>query len=138
LTTVFAVEERAMSVSAKAVKIPGPGHPITIEPNARRIVVSFGGRIIADTKRALTLREAAIPPVQYIPREDVDMALLERTSQATYCPFKGDASYYSIRAVGRLSENAIWTYETPYEAVAAIKDHLAFYPSRVDSIEEKG
>jgi uncharacterized protein (DUF427 family) len=127
-----------MSVSAgKVKKIPGPGHPITIEPNTRRVVVSFGGRVIAGTKRALTLREAAIPPVQYIPREDVDMALLERTSHATYCPFKGDASYYSIRAGDRLSENAIWTYETPYEAVTAIKDHLAFYPSRVDSIEEQ-
>jgi uncharacterized protein (DUF427 family) len=127
-----------MSVSvAKAVKIPGPGHPITIEPNPNRIVVSFGGRAVAGSKRALTLREAAIPPVQYIPREDVDMALLERTSHATYCPFKGDASYYSIRTGDRFSENAIWTYEAPHEAVAAIKDHLAFYPSRVDNIEEQ-
>ena len=120
----------------KPIKIPGPDHPITIEPNTKRVVVMLGGKVIADTKAALTLREAAYPAVQYIPRKDVDMSLLERTDHASYCPFKGDASYYSIPSGGARSTNAIWTYETPYAAVAAIKEHVAFYPDRVDSIVE--
>jgi uncharacterized protein (DUF427 family) len=109
--------------AGKTVKVPGPDHPITIEPNPARIVVTLGGKVIADTREALTLREAAYPAVLYIPRKDVDMTLLERTAHATYCPYKGDCV------------NAVWTYEKPYAAVAAIKDHLAFYPDRVDSIE---
>ena len=98
--------------------------------------VLFNGRVIADTTRALTLREATLPPVQYIPREDADMSLLERTTHATHCPYKNDAAYYTIRASGRVSETAVWTYEDPYPGVAAIKNHLAFYPNRVDGIEE--
>ncbi len=120
----------------RVVKIPGPDHPITIEPNAHRIVVRLGDTVIADTTRALTLREASYPAVQYIPRGDVDMSLLERTAHSTYCPFKGDASYFSIPSGGERSANAIWTYEAPFEAVAQIKDHLAFYPDRIDAIEE--
>jgi uncharacterized protein (DUF427 family) len=119
-------------MSAKPIRIPGPDHPITIEPNASRVVISAGGRVIADTKEALTLQEAKYPPVQYIPRKDVDMSLLERTDHATYCPYKGDCSYYSIPAGGERSDNAVWTYEAPYAAVAQIKDYLAFYPDRVD------
>jgi uncharacterized protein (DUF427 family) len=111
-------------------------HPITIEPNPNRVRVLFSGRVIADTTRALTLREASLPPVQYIPREDAVMSLLERTAHKTHCPYKGDAAYYSIRAAGRGAENAVWTYEEPYPGVAAIKGHLAFYPDRVDRIEE--
>src|SRR4051794_19933082 len=103
-------------------------HPITIEPNPKRVRVHFNGRVVADTTHALTLREAALPPVQYIPREDADMSLLTRTAHETHCPFKGDAAYYSIDADGRRAENAIWTYEEPYRRVAAIKGHLAFYP----------
>jgi uncharacterized protein (DUF427 family) len=122
---------------AKAVKIPGPDHPITIAPNARRVVVTVAGRIVADSGEALTLREASYPPVHYIPRKDVDMALLERTDHETYCPYKGDCAYYSIPAGGERSINAVWTYEAPYPAVAAIRDHLAFYPDRVDAIEER-
>jgi uncharacterized protein (DUF427 family) len=124
-------------MSAKPIKIPGPDHPITVAPNPARIVVTAGGRVIADSRNALTLREASYPPVHYIPRQDVDMAQLERTDHATYCPFKGDAAYYSIPAGGERSVNAVWTYEAPYEAVAAIKDHVAFYPNRVDAVEEK-
>jgi uncharacterized protein (DUF427 family) len=120
----------------RVVKIPGPDHPITIEPNAHRVVVRLGDAIIANTTRALTLREASYPAVQYIPRGDVDMSLLERTDHGTYCPFKGEASYFSIPSGGERSANAIWTYEAPYEAVARIKDYLAFYPDRVDAIEE--
>jgi uncharacterized protein (DUF427 family) len=119
----------------KAVKIPGPDHPITIERNPARVVVTLAGRVVADTTDALTLREAAYPAVQYIPLKDVDRSLLERTDHATYCPYKGDASYYSLPVGGERSVNAIWTYEAPYDAVAQIKDHVAFYPDRVDAIE---
>ena len=126
-----------VSSTGKPIKIPSPDHPITIERNSKRIVVSLAGRIIADTRDALTLREATYPPVQYIPRKDVDMALFERTSHATYCPYKGECAYFSIPTGGERSTNAVWTYEGPYAAVAAIKDHLAFYPDRVDAIEER-
>jgi len=86
---------------------------------------------------ALTLREAKYPAVQYVPRKDVDMTLLERTDHLTYCPYKGDCAYYSVPAGGERSINAVWTYEEPYAAVSAIKDHVAFYPDRVDAIEER-
>jgi uncharacterized protein (DUF427 family) len=115
---------------------PGPDHPITVEPNPHRVVVRLNGRTVADTARALTLREASYPPVHYVPREDADMSLLERTAHGTHCPYKGDAAYYTVRADGRAAENAVWTYEHPYPAVAAIAGHLAFYPDRVDAIEE--
>jgi uncharacterized protein (DUF427 family) len=118
----------------RVVKIPGPDHPISIEANPSRVVVEAGGKIIADTSNALTLREASYPAVQYIPRRDVDMAALVRSEHATYCPYKGDASYYSIPAGGDRSRNAVWTYETPFEAMAQIKDYVAFYPDRVDRI----
>ena len=121
----------------KRIKIPEPDHPITIERNAHRIVIAVAGRVVADTRAALTLREASYLPVQYIARKDVDTALLERTDHATYCPYKGDASYYSIPTGGARSLNAVWTYEAPYDAVAAIGNHLAFYPDRVDAIEER-
>jgi uncharacterized protein (DUF427 family) len=121
---------------AKTVKIPGPDHPITIERNANRVIVKVAGRVVADTREALTLHEASYPAVQYIPRKDVDMTLLERTDHVTYCPYKGDCAYYNIPAGGERSINAVWTYEEPYAAVAAIKDHVAFYPDRVDAIEE--
>jgi uncharacterized protein (DUF427 family) len=121
----------------KAIKVPGPDHPITIERNPNRVVVTVAGRVVADTRDALILREAGYPAVQYVPRKDVDMALLERTDHATYCPYKGDCSYFSIPLGGHRSANAVWTYEAPYAAVALIKDHLAFYPERVDAIEER-
>jgi uncharacterized protein (DUF427 family) len=118
----------------KLRKIPGPDHPISIEPNPSRVVVTVGGKVVADTRAALTLLEASYPAVQYIPRRDVDMAALTRSEHATYCPYKGDASYYSIPAGGDRSLNAVWTYETPFEATAQIKDYIAFYPDRVDKI----
>ncbi|WP_454850008.1 DUF427 domain-containing protein [Rhizobium binxianense] len=124
-------------MSGRPVKIPGPDHPITVEPNPSRVVVKLNGRTIADTRDALTLREASYPAVQYIPRKDVDMSLLERTDHSTHCPYKGDASYYSIPLGGERSKNAIWTYETPHPAVREIRNHVAFYPDRVDSIEEQ-
>src|ERR1700730_14866788 len=123
--------------ATRPVKIPGPDHTITIERNPNQVVVTLAGRNIATTRNALTLREANYPPVQYIPRQDVDMTLLERTDHATYCPYKGDCAYYSIPLGGKRSTNAIWSYEAPYAAVAAIEGYLAFYPDRVDAIEER-
>jgi uncharacterized protein (DUF427 family) len=124
-------------MSNKPVRVPGPDHPIRIEPITSRIIVTAGGQTIADTHRALTLHEASYPPVHYIPREDVDMSALHRTDHSTHCPYKGDAAYYSIPAAGEGSINAVWTYELPHEAVAVIRDHLAFYPDRVDAIREE-
>lgn len=119
----------------KPIRIPGPDHPITIERNAARVRVTAGGQVIADTRESLVLREASYPAVFYIPRKDADMALLSRTDHHSYCPYKGDASYFSLPAGIDKAENAIWTYEAPYEAVAEIRDHLAFYTDRV-TIEE--
>ncbi len=115
----------------KPVKIPGPDHPITVTPYAGRVVVTAGGKTVADTRAALVLREASYPPVSYIPRGDTDMTLFTRTDHATYCPYKGECSYFSLPG----AENAVWSYEQPYEAVAAIREHLAFYSNRVDEIE---
>jgi uncharacterized protein (DUF427 family) len=115
----------------KRVLQPGPDHPITVTPSAGRVTVEVAGQALADTRRALTLQEAAYPPVQYIPREDVDMGLLQRTDHATYCPYKGDCSYFSIPSAGEIGANAVWSYEDPYPAVAGIRNHLAFYPDRV-------
>jgi uncharacterized protein (DUF427 family) len=124
-------------MAEKPIRIPGPDHPITIEANPSRVVVTVAGRVVADSRAALILREASYPAVHYIPRKDVDMTLLARTQHDTYCPYKGDSAYYSIPSGGERSVNAVWTYESPYAAVAAIKDHVAFYPDRVDSIEER-
>jgi uncharacterized protein (DUF427 family) len=121
----------------KQIRIPGPDHPISIQHNPARVVVSVAGRVVADTRNALTLREGAYPPVEYIPRKDVDFSQLERTDHATYCPYKGDCSYYSVPAGGKKSANAVWTYEDPFPAVAQIKGHVAFYPDRVDEIAEQ-
>ncbi|MFE4229998.1 DUF427 domain-containing protein [Arthrobacter sp. NPDC056886] len=115
-------------------KIPGPDHPITIDPTGARVVARVGEHVIADTTMALTLREANYPPVQYIPLADVDQTLLAATATATYCPYKGDASYYSIiLAEGDLTD-AVWSYREPYDAVADIVDHVAFYANRVDVV----
>jgi uncharacterized protein (DUF427 family) len=120
----------------KSMRVPDAGHPIAVRPNSKRVVVTVAGQVIADTSRSLSLQEANYPAVAYIPRADVKMELLERTSHSTHCPYKGDCAYYSVPLGGERSRNAVWSYEAPYAAVAAIKDHLAFYPSRVDGIEE--
>jgi uncharacterized protein (DUF427 family) len=119
------------------MKTPGPDHPIIITPTSGRVVVTVASKVIADSKNALTLQEASYPAVQYIPRADIDMSLLTRTDHHSYCPYKGDASYYSIPIGGERARNAVWTYEDAYPAVATIKDHLAFYPDRIDAIEIK-
>jgi uncharacterized protein (DUF427 family) len=113
-----------------------PDHPITVTPNPNRIKVTFAGRVVADTKKALTLQEVNYPPVQYLPRSDVDVTLLTRTAHSTHCPYKGDASYYSINAGGRVAENAIWSYEQPLADMADITGYVAFYSNRVDAIEQ--
>ncbi|MEA2881761.1 MAG: hypothetical protein QOH32_1017 [Bradyrhizobium sp.] len=113
------------------MKIPGPDHPITIAPNPKRVRVSAGGVVIADTTRALTLKEASYPAVQYIPRADARMELLSRTERTTHCPYKGDASYFSVTANGKALDNAVWAYETPFPAMAEIAGYLAFYPDKV-------
>jgi uncharacterized protein (DUF427 family) len=119
------------------MKLPGPDHPITITQNPRRVRVTAGDIVIAESAKALTLKEARYPAVQYLPRQDANMALLERSPRTTHCPYKGDASYYSIKADGKTLDNAIWTYETPFPAMTEISGHLAFYPDKV-KIEEVG
>ena len=113
------------------MKIPGPDHPITITPNPKRVRVSAGGVTIADTSHALTLKEASYPAVQYIPREDADMAVLSRSERTTHCPYKGDANYFNVTANGKAVDNAVWTYETPFPAMEQITGYLAFYPDKV-------
>jgi uncharacterized protein (DUF427 family) len=119
----------------KEIKIPGPDHPIAISPAGGTVRVTVAGKIVAETTRALRLEEKGYPPVYYLPRDDADMSLLVRTTHYTYCPYKGDCTYYSIPVGGAKSEYAVWTYEEPHEAVADIKEYLAFYASRVDAIE---
>ncbi|HET6161324.1 MAG TPA: DUF427 domain-containing protein [Dongiaceae bacterium] len=117
------------------MKLASADHPITITPTKGRVQVKFGGQVIADTTRAVTLQEATYPPVQYIPREDAKMALFRPTEHKTHCPYKGDASYFSLQAGDKRAENAVWSYVEPYPAMKEITGHLAFYPDRVDSIE---
>ena len=122
-------------MNGKPIRVPGPDHPITITPARGRITVTVAGHVIADTREALTLKEADYPPVHYIPRKDVDMTQLQRTSHHTYCPYKGECAYYSIPSGGERSVNAVWTYEAPYAAVSEIREYLAFYPDRIDAIQ---
>jgi uncharacterized protein (DUF427 family) len=119
-------------MSDKMVLIPDATHPISITPTPGRVVVTAGERVLADSANALTLRESTYPPVQYVPIADVDPALIRRTDHATYCPYKGDASYYSVVLDGQTLDNAVWTYDEPYDAVAEIAGHVAFYPDLVE------
>ena len=119
-------------MSAQSLRTPGPDHPITIAPSPKRVRVKFNGVVVAETARALDLKEASYPVVHYIPREDADMRFFERTARTTHCPYKGDANYYSLVDGARRADNAVWTYEAPGEAVAAISGHLAFYPDKVE------
>ncbi len=123
------------SKPARTIKLPGPEHPITLSNNLKRVVVKIGAQVLADTRAAITLKEASYPEVQYIPRADVDMSLLTRSAHMTYCPYKGDANYFSLQAGHRQAANAVWTYEQPFPAVSDIKDHLAFYPEQVEITE---
>lgn len=118
----------------KRALIPGPNHPIKIEPLGRAITVTVNGIVVAASEKALVLREADYPPAIYIPREDIRMELFTRSTHSSHCPYKGDASYYSVPSGGHRSREAAWTYESPFDAVKLIRNHLAFYPDRVDSI----
>ncbi|MBB2948626.1 uncharacterized protein (DUF427 family) [Actinoplanes lutulentus] len=115
--------------------LPGPEHPITIKASTDRVVVTVAGKVVADTRNALVLQEANYPPVRYLPLTDVDESLLSRSETSSYCPYKGDAGYYSIPVGGDKSVDALWEYTAPFDAVAPIVNHVAFYPDRVDSIE---
>jgi len=117
---------------ARQKLIPGPEHPITVAPTDEHVVVRLGDAVVADTTSALKLREASYPPVYYVPLADVDRSMLVASETETYCPFKGDASYWSVRTPGATAEDAVWTYEQPYDAVAEIAGHVAFYPTRVE------
>lgn len=125
-----------MTAASPAMKVPDARHPIAITPNPLRVRVIVGGVIVAETTRALTLREASYPAVQYIPREDVVSDLFEKSERHSHCPYKGDAGYYTVTAGGLVRRDAAWCYENPFPAVAAIAGHLAFYPEKVDAIEE--
>lgn len=120
-----------MSQNTRSIKFPGPDHPIAITPHEGRVTVTDAGRRLAETHAALELAESTYPVVLYIPRKDADMSLFARSDHHSYCPYKGEASYFSLPLAGPAGENAVWSYETPHSAVAAIKDHLAFYPDRV-------
>ena len=116
----------------REMKIPGPDHPITIEASAERMRARYSGHVIADSERALTLKEAGYRPVIYFPREDVSMEYFSRTDHVSYCPYKGEANYFTVMMDGHIAENAVWTYEEPYPAMEAIRDHVAFYPNKAE------
>jgi uncharacterized protein (DUF427 family) len=116
----------------RQIKIPSPDHPITVEPSPDRVIVRAGGQTIADSTATLVLQEADYPPVRYIPLTDVDQALLTSSDTSTYCPYKGDASYWSVTTEPGRGEDAVWSYREPYAAVEPIRDHVAFYPDRVE------
>ena len=117
------------------MKTPGPDHPITITPNPRRVRVEVAGHVIANTVGALTLQEASYPAVQYLPRADVEMGFFGKTERSTHCPYKGDASYYTVSIDGVIVENVIWSYEQPYPAMEQIREYVAFYPDKVKLYE---
>ena len=118
---------------SRAVLLPNDEHPITVEPTGNRVVVRVGGKVVADSRNALTLQESTYPAVQYIPMADVDQTVLQPTETSTYCPFKGDASYYSVETPdGQIVDDVIWTYEKPHPAMAEIAGHVAFYADRAD------
>jgi uncharacterized protein (DUF427 family) len=125
---------------AKKILVPDENHPITIDSDARRVVVRVADTVIADTTAALTLREAGYSPVSYIPLGDVIPGSLRQSSTRTYCPYKGEASYYDVvLADGRQIVDAVWTYPTPHPAMAAIANHVAFYTDRVQlTVEASG
>ncbi|MCW2688601.1 MAG: hypothetical protein JWR37_3491 [Mycobacterium sp.] len=119
-------------MSDRPVLQPTAEHPITVEPTGKHVTVRVNGEVVADTDDALTLQESTYPAVQYIPLRDVVQTVLQPSDTTTYCPFKGDASYYSVTTAGATVDDAIWTYEQPYEAVAGIAGHVAFYPNKAD------
>jgi uncharacterized protein (DUF427 family) len=122
------------------MKLPSPDHPITLAPAAGRMRVKAGGHMIADSCDVVLLKEASYPEVAYFPRADVEMGFLSKTDRSTHCPYKGDASYFTLHIGGAVKENAVWSYEDPYPAMQQIKDFLAFYPNQVEilAVDPKG
>lgn len=116
------------------MKLPGPDHPITIAPLGRHVAVRFAGTVIGESDDALSLKEADYPEVIYVPRGDLAMDRFVRTDKSSHCPYKGDASYFTIEAGGQRAENAAWSYETPFPAMEEIRGHLAFYPGAVEIV----
>jgi uncharacterized protein (DUF427 family) len=114
------------------MKVPGPDHPITLTASGERLQVTYSGHVIADSDKVVMLQEANYPPVAYFPRGDVEMAFMARTAHRTHCPYKGEASYFTLDMDGHIAQNAVWSYETPYEAMEGIRDRLAFYPQLVE------
>jgi uncharacterized protein (DUF427 family) len=117
-------------VTDRDIRKPNADHPLVITPTGRRVTVHVNGEMVADTFQALTVQEANYPEVQYIPFSDLVEQLLVRTDTSTYCPYKGDASYYSVKTDDAMVEDVIWTYERPHAAASAIAGHVAFYPDR--------
>jgi uncharacterized protein (DUF427 family) len=130
--TVFIPRKESPMSAAKEQLIPGPDHPITVTPTKGHVVARVGDQVIAETDRALTMQEASYPAVQYVPLADVDPAVLTATEHQTYCPYKGEASYYTVNTPAGELDNAIWTYHQPYDAVGEIVDHAAFYADRIE------
>jgi uncharacterized protein (DUF427 family) len=122
-------------MSDRPVRLPDESHPIEIEAHPGRVVITVAGRTVADSRNALTLREADYPAVHYIPFEDVDTRLLLTSRQRSYCAYKGDCSYFDIPHGGERARDAAWTYATPHPALSRLAGHIAFYPERVDAIE---
>ena len=120
------------------MKVPGPEHPITVAAAPSRYQVLYNGHVIVDSRDALLLKEAAYKPVLYFPREDADMAFFARTGHVTYCPYKGEARYFTLDMDGQIAENAVWTYEAPYPAMEQIRGRIAFYPNQVEIREVAG
>lgn len=121
---------------SREIKTPGPDHPITVEKNPARVVVHVGDKVVADTHAALSLQESDYPAVQYIPLADVDPSVLKDSDTSTYCPYKGDAAYYTLVTADGEEVDAVWTYREPYPAVAEIAGHVAFYPTKVTITQE--
>jgi len=117
------------------MKEPSPEHPLTIAPFAGRVRISFNGKVVAESRRAMKLQEASYPQVYYIPREDADWAAYHPSETQTHCPYKGQASYFTLDVDGRRVPDAAWSYENPYPAAGGVAGHLAFYPDRVDRID---
>ena len=121
-----------LKMSERVAVQPTAEHPITVSPTGRHVVVRVNGEVVAETDAALTLQESTYPAVQYVPLADVSPSALTRSDTTTYCPYKGEANYYHLSAAGDVVDDAIWTYEQPYPAVAEIAGHVAFYATKAD------
>lgn len=113
-----------------------PNHRVEVEPSTREVRVSFAGETIAHSRRALLLFETGLPTRYYIPKEDVHVEFLVPSSRKTVCPYKGEASYWSVRVHDRSAEDAVWAYMTPIAECSRIKEHFCFYPDKVEIIAE--